>query len=264
MEWTKSNISSAELEQKQQAYIKEALEMAKRSAKNQDDETIKAQERAAAEKKAAEEKAAAELRAAEKAESERRAAAEKRADEEKIEAERKAAEEKAEAERKAAEEKVEAERKAAKADKIETEKAAEGEREVEEERTAGESEVSETEDNSDSEAEPEELIDLEEFTEPIGSNDADEKCDECEDHGAEDTVSNEDEKGSSVSEKQEVCDDGDDELIDTAQLAHTKNPAKSEQKETAPANFNQYINLHNEKAQCNCPNCQRKRAMMQQ
>ena len=227
MEWKKSNISGAELEQKQQAYIKEALEMAKRSsAKSQEDEAVRAQEAA---EKMAKEKAAAEKEAAEKAEAERRAeaarkAAEEKAAREKAEAERKATEEKAEAERKAAEEKAEAERKAAE------NAAAEAEKEAAE---------NEAEDNA------EELINSDGFAELIGGDDTEDKdADHCE-------------------EEQGKCEDTDSELIDTAQLAHTENSEKAEQNEPAPANFNQYINQHN-KAQCNCPNCRRKRAMMQQ
>lgn len=96
MEWTKSNLSGSELEKQQQAYIKEALEMAKRSVSSQ---LEKAAEKAAAEKAAAE-KAAAEKAAAEKAAAEKaaveKAAAEKAAAE-------KAAAEKAAAEKAAAE-----------------------------------------------------------------------------------------------------------------------------------------------------------------
>ena len=230
MEWTKSNISGAELEQKQQAYIKEALEMAKRS-KAQDDGALREQEKAAKEKKAAEERAEAE-----------RKAAEKKAAEEKAEAERKAAEEKAEAERKAAEKKAEAERKAAN-EKAEAEKAAKEKEEAAREKDEA---AEEAEDNADDEAE--ELIDPGDFAELIGAEDI-EDDDECGDD-------------SDDNEKQDDCDDKDDGLIDTEQLAHTKKAANSSQKESAPANFNQYINQHNNKAQCNCPSCQRKRAMM--
>ena len=261
MEWTKSNISRAELEQKQQAYIKEALEMAKRSsAKAQDDEALrekekkKAAEKAEAERKAAEEKAAAERKAAEaKAAAERmmeeKAAAERKAEEEKAAYEKKIAEEKAAAERKAAE-KAEAERKAAE------EKAAA-------ERKAAEEEAKEQElgDISDENAEPEEMVDPEDFVELIGAENTDEKCkDECTD---DDKGEGECRDNGAEYEKHDECSDNDNDLINTAQLAQTKNPSNTSQKETAPANFNQYINRHNNNVQRNCPNCQKKRAMTQ-
>ena len=77
MEWKKTSISGAELERQQQAYIKEALEMAKRSVtshfgssdKKTADEKIAA-DKAIAEKSAAE-KVAAEKAAAEKAAAEK-------------------------------------------------------------------------------------------------------------------------------------------------------------------------------------------------
>ena len=222
MEWKKSNITGAELEQKQQAYIKEALEMAKRSTAKAEDETaVRAQEKAKVEKKAAE-KAEAERKAAEKA------AAEKQAAKEKAESERKAAEEKAAAEKKAAEEAA-AEKKA--------EKEAAAEKETEEEM-------------EDDNAESNELINPDDFAELIGAENTED--------GSEDFEKN----GESKDEKQEECNESDSELIDTAQLAKTKSSEKAK-KENAPTNFNQYVNQHN-KAQCNCPNCRRKRAMMQQ
>ncbi len=89
MEWKKSNISQSELEKRQQAYIKEALEMAKRSVASQF-EKAKEMEQAEAERKAAEQ-AEAERKAAEQVEAERKAA-------EQAEVERIAAE-KAEAEK---------------------------------------------------------------------------------------------------------------------------------------------------------------------
>ena len=96
MEWTKSNISGSELERQQQAYIKEALEMAKRSVSLQmENAAAKAAAEKAAAEKAAAEKAAAEKAAAEKAAAEK-AAAEKAAAE-KAAAE-KAADDKADAE----------------------------------------------------------------------------------------------------------------------------------------------------------------------
>mgnify|MGYP001144615992 CR=1 FL=1 len=198
MEWKKSNISGSELEKQQQAYIKEALEMAKRSvAVHLDNAAIEA-EKAAAEKAAAE-KAAAEKAAAEKAAVEK-AAAEKAAVE-------KAAAEKAAVE-KAAVEKADAEKAAA-------EKAAAEKKEAEE------------------------------LTKYTGDN----KNTEC------------------INEsKTECCDESinNEDIIDIAELkrkkqeqtsiAPTQNNASSN-----PPNFNNYINNHN-KAQCNCPNCQRKRA----
>lgn len=69
MEWKKSNISQSELEKQQQAYIKEALEMAKRSVASQFEKAAEI-EKAKAEREAAE-KAEAERVAAEKAEAER-------------------------------------------------------------------------------------------------------------------------------------------------------------------------------------------------
>ena len=74
MEWKKTSISGAELERQQQAYIKEALEMAKRSVTSQfgSSDKISADEKADFEKTAAE-KAAAEKAAAEKAAAERAA-----------------------------------------------------------------------------------------------------------------------------------------------------------------------------------------------
>ena len=79
MEWKKSNITQTELEKQQQAYIKEALEMAKRSVTAQFEKAERAEnERIAAEKAEAEriaaEKAEAERIAAEKAVTERIAA----------------------------------------------------------------------------------------------------------------------------------------------------------------------------------------------
>ena len=52
MEWKKTSISGAELEKQQQAYIKEALEMAKRSVTSQFGNSDKksADEKSAAEK----------------------------------------------------------------------------------------------------------------------------------------------------------------------------------------------------------------------
>ena len=248
MEWTKSNISGAELERKQQAYIKEALEMAKRS-KGQDEELERtAAEKAKAERKAAEEKAEAERKAAE------RAAAEKQAAEEKAEAERKAAE-RAAAEKQAAEKRAEAERKAAKekAERAAAEKEEAAKRKSESEKEAVEKE---RKDIADEEADVEELIDPEDFAELIGDDNMDE---DVEDKGKDDKH----EANEVGSEERGDCGNKDEELIDTSQLAHTKNPSNSSQKENAAANFNQYINLHNSQTQCNCPNCQKKRAMMQ-
>ena len=88
MEWKKSNISSSELERQQEAYIKEALEMAKRSITGGSDKA--AAEKLAAEKAAAE-KAAAEKAAAEKLAAEKEAA--EKAAAEKETAEKSAAEE---------------------------------------------------------------------------------------------------------------------------------------------------------------------------
>lgn len=101
MEWKKSNMSQNELEKQQQAYIKEALEMAKRSMASQLDKAAEAERlkkeaaEKAAQEKAAAEKASQEKIAAEKAAQER-AAAEKAAQE-------KAAAEKAAQEKSAAE-----------------------------------------------------------------------------------------------------------------------------------------------------------------
>ncbi len=68
MEWKKSNISQSELEKQQQAYIKEALEMAKRSVASQFEKAAEI-EKAKAEREAAE-KIEAERIAAEKTEAE--------------------------------------------------------------------------------------------------------------------------------------------------------------------------------------------------
>ena len=69
MEWKKSNISQSELEKQQQAYIKEALEMAKRSVASQFEKAAEIEK--AKEEREAAEKAEAERVAAEKAEAER-------------------------------------------------------------------------------------------------------------------------------------------------------------------------------------------------
>ena len=181
MEWKKSNISSSELERQQEAYIKEALEMAKRSITGGSD-------KAAAEKLAAE-KAAAEKLAAEKAAAEK-AAAEKAAAE-KLAAEKEAAE-------KAAAEKETAEKSAA-----------------------------------------------EEFTK--FSNEIEED-DMSEEPGCK---------------KEKICCEQSADVIDIAELKNRKalqrNSGNSGGNNPNPSTLNGYVNEHNNKAQCNCPNCQRKR-----
>ena len=225
MEWKKSNISGAELEKQQQAYIKEALEMAKRSVTAQLDNSAKiaAAEKAAAEKATAErvaaEKAAAERVAAEKAAAEKaaaeKAAAEKAAAEKAAE---KAAAEKATAERVAAE-KAAAEKTAA--DKAAAEKAA----------------VNKAEEKADEENEEEELT---QFS-PIAEEES-----ECE---------------PPKMPMQEITQSGEPDIIDIAQIKKENftKESNSDRSTNTPPNFNNYINQHN-KAQCNCPNCQRKRS----
>ncbi len=208
MEWKKSNISQSELEKQQQAYIKEALEMAKRSVASQFEKAAEI-EKAKAEREAAE-KIEAERIAAEKAEAERVAA-------EKAEAERIAAE-KAEAERIAAE-KAEAERIAAEKTEAETLK--------------------------------------EELTSYCGTNEEADKDESCPDQCL------------NLSDK--------DDIIDVTEVKKAMEPSEAQNKSrqrtmtqngaankkpSSPPNFNRFINEHN-KSQCNCPNCQKRRAEQQ-
>ena len=228
MEWKKSNISQSELEKQQQAYIKEALEMAKRSVASQFEKAAEI-EKAKAEREAAE-KIEAERIAAEKAEAERVAA-------EKAEAERIAAE-KAEAERIAAE-KAEAERIAAEkaeAERIAAEKA-------EAERIAAEKTEAETL--------------KEELTSYCGTNEEADKDESCPDQCL------------NLSDK--------DDIIDVTEVKKAMEPSEAQNKSrqrtmtqngaankkpSSPPNFNRFINEHN-KSQCNCPNCQKRRAEQQ-
>lgn len=198
MEWKKSNISQSELEKQQQAYIKEALEMAKRSVASQ------------FEKAAEIEKAKAEREAAEKIEAERIAT-------EKAEAERIAAE-KAEAERIAAE-KAEAER-------IASEK-----------------------------AEAEAL--KEELTSYCGTDEAADKDKSCPDQCL--NLSDKDDiiDVTEVKKAMEPCEPHNK----SQQRTMTQNGAAN-RKPSSPPNFNRFINEHN-KSQCNCPNCQKRRAEQQ-
>ena len=208
MEWKKSNISQSELEKQQQAYIKEALEMAKRSVASQFEKAAEI-EKAKAEREAAE-KIEAERIAAEKAEAERVAA-------EKAEAERIAAE-KAEAERIAAE-KAEAERIVAEKTEAETLK--------------------------------------EELTSYCGTNEEADKYESCLDQCL------------NLSDK--------DDIIDVTEVKKAMEPSEAQNKSrqrtmtqngaankkpSSPPNFNRFINEHN-KSQCNCPNCQKRRAEQQ-
>ncbi len=208
MEWKKSNISQSELEKQQQAYIKEALEMAKRSVASQFEKAAEI-EKAKAEREAAE-KIEAERIAAEKAEAERVAA-------EKAEAERIVAE-KAEAERIAAE-KAEAERIVAEKTEAETLK--------------------------------------EELTSYCGTNEEADKYESCLDQCL------------NLSDK--------DDIIDVTEVKKAMEPSEAQNKSrqrtmtqngaankkpSSPPNFNRFINEHN-KSQCNCPNCQKRRAEQQ-
>ncbi len=198
MEWKKSNISQSELEKQQQAYIKEALEMAKRSVASQ------------FEKAAEIEKAKAEREAAEKIEAERIAT-------EKAEAERIAAE-KAEAERIAAE-KAEAERIAA--EKAEAEA-------LKEELTS----YCGTDEDADKDKScPDQCLNLSDKDDIIDVTEVKKAMEPCEPHNK------------------------------SQQRTMTQNGAAN-RKPSSPPNFNRFINEHN-KSQCNCPNCQKRRAEQQ-
>ncbi len=205
MEWKKTSISGAELEKQQQAYIKEALEMAKRSVTSQF---------GSSDKKSVDEKAAAEKVAAEKIAAEKAAA-------EKIAAE------------KAAAEKIAAEKAAA--EKIAAEKAA-AERIAAEKAAADKADENNTVNISEEDKEDE---DLTQFS-PIAEEET-----VCE---APKTVSD------------ETVQSGEPDIIDIAQIKKENFTKESNlaQSSNNPPNFNNYINQHN-KAQCNCPNCQRKR-----
>ena len=188
MEWKKSNISQSELEKQQQAYIKEALEMAKRSVASQ------------FEKAAEIEKAKAEREAAEKIEAERIAT-------EKAEAERIAAE-KAEAERIAAE-KAEAEA-------------------LKEELTS----YCGTDEDADKDKScPDQCLNLSDKDDIIDVTEVKKAMEPCEPHNK------------------------------SQQRTMTQNGAAN-RKPSSPPNFNRFINEHN-KSQCNCPNCQKRRAEQQ-
>ena len=184
MEWKKTSISGAELERQQQAYIKEALEMAKRSVTSQfgSSDKISADEKADFEKTAAE-KAAAEKAAAEKAAAE-----------------------------KAAAEKAAAERAAENAPENNTTNICEENKEDD---------------------------DLTQFSSII---EEETKC------AAPKTAS------------EEPIQSGEPDIIDIAQIKKENFTKESGQAQISsdPPNFNNYIDQHN-KAQCNCPNCQRKR-----
>lgn len=238
MEWKKSNISQNELEKQQQAYIKEALEMAKRSMAAQLDKTAEAEKaKRAADEKAAAERAAAEKAAAEKAAAEKAAA--ERAAAEKAAAE-KAAAEKAAAE-KAAAEKAAAER--ADAEKAASEKAAK-------EKAAAESIQ-------------EEVTKYHELKENVN-------IEISRDYEEAEEIHDIDKEMSSNENKTEEsgCNIKEDDIIDISQIkncsdGHQKNTHQNkmpvQKQNNNPPNFNRYINEHN-KNQCNCPNCQRKRA----
>ncbi len=248
MEWKKSNISQSELEKRQQAYIKEALEMAKRSVASQF-EKAKEMEQAEVERKAAEqaeverkavEKAEAERKAAEQAEAERKAAEQAEAERkaaEQAEAERKAAK-KAEAERKAAEQ-AEAERKAAKKAEAER-KAAE---QAEAERIAAEK------------AEAEKLKEeMTVYSEPQAPEEGCGSCsDECLNLSDKDNIID-------ISEVKKTMEPSEKREGNRERSITRQNPPCANQ--NTPPNFNRYINEHN-KNQCNCPNCRKRRAEQQ-
>ncbi|MCM1487595.1 MAG: histone H1-like repetitive region-containing protein [Firmicutes bacterium] len=253
MDWKKSNISSSELEQKQQAYIKEALEMAKRSLSVQEE---KAAERAAAEKAAAEkaaaEKAAAEKAAAEKAAAEK-AAAEKAAAEkaaaEKAAAE-KAAAEKAAAE-KAAAEKAAAEKAAAEkaaAEKAAAEKAAAAEELTKfSDKEEALDQPAFAEEEEEPCADPAPMPDFQELT-----KEPSEKAEKCE-VAVQDSPAEKSE--ADRCQKQDTCNETD--LIDIA--ARKKQQSTEGQRPSSSVSLNQYISQHNQ-ARCSCPSCQKKRA----
>ena len=275
MEWTKSNISSSELEQKQQAYIKEALEMAKRSLSMQEEKMIAekaAAEKAAAEKAAAEkaaagkvaaEKAAAEKAAAEKVAAEK-AAAEKAAAE-------KAAAEKAAAE-KAAAEKVAAEKAAAEkaaAEKAAAEKAA-AERAAAEKAAAEKAKEEFTKLSEKTEDLNEPVFEKEETSEKEPAAPApvfqmltanrDEEKEQCPKPEQDNAAVSKEEKNGNDCRNEQKDKNCDEDIIDIA--ARKKQQAAQQQRPNSPANFNQYINQHN-RSQCNCPSCQKKRAGQQ-
>ena len=230
MEWTKSNISSSELEQKQQAYIKEALEMAKRSLSMQEEKMIA--EKAAAEKAAAE-KAAAEKAAAEKVAAEK-AAAEKAAAE-------KAAAEKAAAERAAAE-------------KAAAEKAKEEFTKLSEKTEDLNEPVFEKEETSEKEpAAPAPVFQM------LTAN-RDEEKEQCPKPEQDNAAVSKEEKNGNDCRNEQKDKNCDEDIIDIA--ARKKQQAAQQQRPNSPANFNQYINQHN-RSQCNCPSCQKKRAGQQ-
>lgn len=241
MEWKKSNMSQNELEKQQQAYIKEALEMAKRSMASQLDKTAEAERiKKEAAEKAAREKAAAERAAQEKAATERdaqeKAAAEKAA-QEKAAAER-AVQERAAAE-KAAQEKTVAERAAqerAAAEKAAQEKA----------------EEKNIHDDLPKYHELKENVNIEitkDYEEAVESHDIDaitpdkDNAEDCGNTSEEDIIDISQIKNSSDGHQKNISQD--------------KMPVRSQN--SNPPNFNRYINEHN-KNQCNCPHCQRKRA----
>ena len=246
MEWKKSNISQSELEKQQQAYIKEALEMAKKSMASQFEKTAEI-EKAENERKAAE-KAEAERIAAEKAEAERIAA-------ERAEAERIAAE-------KAKAEKIAAER--AEAERIAAERA-------EAERIAAEKAKAERIAAERAEAE---RIAAEKIKEELTVY-----------HNSEENDNNEVQdisKGScQMSDDKKICCEensiklNEEDIIDISEIKksserqqsqqhqnQSQSPNQTQRQNVNPPNFNRYINDHN-KNQCNCPNCRRKRAEQQ-
>ena len=205
MEWKKTSISGAELERQQQAYIKEALEMAKRSVTSQ----FGSSDKNSVDDKAAVEKASAEKIAAEKAAAEKifaeKAAAEKAA------AEKIAAE-------KAAAERITAEKAAA--EKIAAEKAAE--------KTAAEKAAEKTDENNtinifEEDKEDEELTQFSPITE--------EKT-ECE-------------APKIVSEEIEQSGEPDIIDIAQIKKENFTKESDQAQISSDPPNFNNYINQHN-------------------
>ncbi len=231
MEWKKTSISGAELEKQQQAYIKEALEMAKRSVTAQLEKS---------DKKASDEKSAAEKLAAEKATAEKaaeKAAAEKAAAE-KFAAE-KAAAEKAAAE-KAAAEKLAAEKAAA--EKAAAEKAAAEQAAAEKAAAEKAAADAETTDENNAVNKCEEEMKEEELTQFLPIAEEETEC-EAQNDASEETVQS-----------------GEPDIIDIAQIKKENFTRETDctQSTNNPPNFNNYINQHN-KAQCGCPNCQRKR-----
>ncbi len=242
MEWKKTNISSSELEKQQQAYIKEALEMAKKSISIEKNKAEKAAAEKAAAEKAAAEKAAAEKAAAEKAAAEK-AAAEKAAAE-------KAAAEKAAAE-KAAEEIKEQEELKVKSEMTKFEK----EEGIDENILIEEDNMDNSEDI---------IIESNENTDTIESN---ENTDTIESSENTENIAKEEIAQSEIVNNGEECDDGIIDLsqpifpecnADTEKKTENKPLSQNSPNPSNPPNFDSYIRQHNQ-SQGGCPNCQKRR-----